>query len=101
MAGTREIARENGKKGGRPKGSTTKVRFADYVSEEDRQTFVEFMLSNYMGDMRLATWVGDQLYGKAPQSVDLTTKGEALPTPILNVLRDNSDKEGNETKEEN
>lgn len=54
---------------GRPKGSTNKVRFSDFVSQKDKDTFVEFMLSNYMGDMRLATWVGDQLFGKAPQSI--------------------------------
>lgn len=62
---------------GRPKGSTNKIRFADFVSAEDRATFVEFMLSNYMGDMRLATWVGDQLFGKAAQAIT-GPDGEAL-----------------------
>ena len=54
---------------GRPLGSGNKIKFADFVSDEDRKTFVEFMLSSYMGDMRLATWVGDQLFGKAPQAI--------------------------------
>jgi hypothetical protein len=56
---------------GRPKGSTNKIRFADFVSAKDHATFVEFILSTYMGDMRLATWVGDQLFGKATQAVEL------------------------------
>jgi hypothetical protein len=29
---------------GRPKGSTNKVRVADFVNAKDRATFVEFML---------------------------------------------------------
>lgn len=63
---------------GRPKGSTNKIRFADFVSTKDRATFVEFILSNYMGDMRLATWMGDQLFGKAQQAVDLTSDGKPI-----------------------
>lgn len=53
---------------GRKPGPTAKP-FRDYVSEKDKATFVEFMLSNYMADMRLATWVGDQLFGKAAQAI--------------------------------
>jgi hypothetical protein len=54
---------------GRPKGSKHIPQFRDYVSEEDRAEFVEFVLSSYKGDMRLTTWVGDQLFGKAAQSI--------------------------------
>jgi hypothetical protein len=67
---------------GRPKGSTNKIRFADYVSEKDRATFVEFMLSTYMADMRVATWIGDQLFGKAPQAI---TGPEGGPVEITLV----------------
>lgn len=85
---------------GRPKGSTNKIKFSDFVNAKDRATFVEFMLSNYMGDMRLATWVGDQLFGKAPQAIDHTTMGKELPQPLLNVLYNNSDTKGSATQEE-
>jgi hypothetical protein len=54
---------------GRPKGSTNIPSFRDYVTEKDRKTFVEFVLATYMADMRLATWMGDQLFGKAAQPV--------------------------------
>lgn len=73
------MAKGGARKGaGRPKGSTNKVRFADYVSAEDKAQFVEFMLSTYMADMRIATWIGDQLFGKAPQAIDVTSGGMAL-----------------------
>lgn len=85
---------------GRKAGPTAKP-FRDYVSEEDKAQFVEFMLANYMGDMRLAVWVGDQLMGKAPQTIDHTTLGEALPTPILNVLGNHGHEEGNDPQEKN
>lgn len=49
---------------GRPKGSTNVPRFSDYISEEERKKFVEFILDNYMGDMRLAQWMGDHLFVK-------------------------------------
>jgi hypothetical protein len=72
-----------------------------FVSQADKDQFVEFMLANYMGDMRIAVWMGDQLFGKAPQSIDHTTLGEKLPTPIMggiskqgDVQPDNSIQEG-------
>lgn len=75
---------------GRPKGSGMKP-FRDYVSDEEKKKFVEFILDQYMGDMRLALWFGNQLFGQAPQSIDHTTMGEKLPTPLLaNVPNDDS-----------
>jgi hypothetical protein len=59
---------------GRKKGSTTVPQFRNYVSEADRKQFVEFILATYMGDMRLAVWLGDQLFGKASQAVELSGK---------------------------
>jgi hypothetical protein len=52
---------------GRKKGSTTVPQFRNYVSDAERKKFVEFILDSYMGDMRLAVWLGDQLFGRAPQ----------------------------------
>ena len=54
---------------GRPAGSKTVPQFRDYVSEDERKKFVEFVLDQYMSDIRLATWLVDQLFGKAPQPV--------------------------------
>jgi hypothetical protein len=54
---------------GRPKGSKQIPQFRDFVSDEDRAKFVEFVLSTYMEDVKLTIWVGDQLYGKPTQAV--------------------------------
>lgn len=76
---------------GRPKGSTNVPRFSDYVTEKDRKQFAEFIKSVYMGDMSIAKWYGDNSFAKPVQSIDHTTGGEKLPTPILsNVPSDNS-----------
>jgi hypothetical protein len=67
---------------GRKKGSTTVPQFRNYVSEADRKQFVEFILATYMADMRLAVWLGDQLFGKAPQPL---TGPEGGPIEIKGV----------------
>lgn len=64
------------------------------VSTAEKQKFVEFILDSYMGDMRLAQWMGDHLFVRPRQDVDVTTNGKELPTPILNVLSNHSDEEG-------
>lgn len=81
--------------GARPgAGRKPGASFAQLVSLAEKKKFVEFVLDQYMGDIRLALWMGDQLFGKAPQSIDHTTKGKELPTPILNALpSDDSPKE--------
>lgn len=73
---------------GRPKGSTNKVRFADFVSAKDKSTFVEFILSVYMGDMRIATWMGDHLFPKPMQSLDHTSGGKPLAITGMIVVND-------------
>jgi hypothetical protein len=77
-------------RGGKREGSGRKpgktYRLSDYVSEKDRKTFVEFILENYMADMRLAQWMGDHLFSKPRQDVDVTTMGEKLPAPILSAI---------------
>jgi hypothetical protein len=67
---------------GRPKGSKTVPQFRDFVSDEEREKFVEFILDTYMGDMRLALWLGDQLFGKAPQPI---TGPEGGPIEVKGV----------------
>lgn len=70
---------QSGNPGGRPRGSATTPRFEDYVTEDDRKTFVEFVMSSYMGDMNLAKWVGDHLFVKPKQEMDITSGGQPLP----------------------
>ncbi len=81
---------------GRKPGVSNKPHILDYWNKHQVNEFFEFVCDAYKEDSRLAVWVGDQISGKAQQAIDHTTKGEALPTPILplNVLpRDNGDTE--------
>jgi hypothetical protein len=39
------------------------------------------------GDVRFYQDLMDRLHGKAPQHIDHTTDGKALPQPIINVFR--------------
>lgn len=80
---------------GRPAGTLNLPRFSDYVTDEERRKFVEFMLDQYMGDMRLALWFGDHAFAKPLQYVDHTTNGKDLPQPILHAIQHNdSDEKG-------
>lgn len=83
---------------GRPEGSknakSVRATIHTYFSEADIEEFFEFLKDNYKEDMRLMQWVGDHLLGKPSQSIDHTTLGKELPTPILNGLpSDDSPKE--------
>jgi len=57
---------------GRPLGSKNRKQFRDYWSEEEKQTYVEFVKGTYMEDPKLIPYVGDQLFGKATQAVEMT-----------------------------
>lgn len=79
---------------GRPQGSKNRLSFRDYWTEEEIIEFVQFTKENYMGDMGVHKWTGAQLFGAPSQSIDHTTLGEKLPTPLLaNVPTDDSPKE--------
>jgi hypothetical protein len=75
---------------GRPKGSKTVPQFRDFVSDKERKKFVEFVLDQYMGDIRLALWLGDQLFGKAPQPLT-GEDGEPIAIVGFNFLKHERD----------
>lgn len=74
-------------RGGARPGSGRKpgLTFAEMVSPAEKKKFVEFILDSYMGDMRLAHWMGDHLFVKPQQKVDVTTNGKELPVPIIKL----------------
>lgn len=59
-------------KGGRPKGIGNKTSFSACVTNSDRVKFAEWALKNYEKDVQLAKWVGDQMFGKAKESLELS-----------------------------
>ncbi len=74
MAGIK--SKENGKKGGRPKGSTTKPRMSDYLTEKEVDSLVSkaYELAK-LGDTTMLKFVLEQHFGKAIQPVEGDLKG--------------------------
>ncbi len=81
MATRAEIARENGKKGGRPVGSTTKFKMDNFVSEAE---FAEIMKKAKEmaknGNEGMIKWIGDHKLGKAVQPTDMNIVGDMFIT---------------------
>jgi len=78
-----QTSRENGKLGVRPTGSLKKPKISDFITEKE---FAQIMLKAkeiaLTGDKDMIKFVGEQYMGKAAQSIDHTTGGKELPTPI-------------------
>jgi hypothetical protein len=88
MAAPAHIARENGRRGGRPKGSpnkaTAEVRaIASEYTEEAVRTLATIMRDGSSEQARImaADKLLDRGHGKATQPVDLTTKGRRIFVP--------------------
>ena len=79
------MAKKGGKQpgAGRPKGSTTKIRVADYFTEKEVKAFFLDLKIRSKEDTKIALYLAEQLTGKAPLAIDHTTQGEKMPTPIL------------------
>lgn len=69
---------------GRKPGSKTLV-LRDLLKQKDIDTFLEYLLANYMEDTKLMIWMGDHLFTKPRQEVDVTTNGKELPQPIISL----------------
>lgn len=82
--------------GGKRKGAGAKEtglgnkKFSDFVTAEQKNEFVSWIMSEYKKDKRLATWVGDHLYGKAPQPIEGTGDNGELVIKIINYAGDNT-----------
>lgn len=81
MAGIK--SKENGKKGGRPVGSFTKPRIYEFITPmEFKKIMDKAKILALEGDKDMIKFVGEQYMGKAAQSIDHTTNGKDLPTPL-------------------
>lgn len=67
---------------GRPKGSTNLLNIRDYMDEMEVSKFMQWLIANYPKDTRLAVWMADRLFGKAPQPV---TGADGGPIEITGV----------------
>ena len=93
-----DTARENGKKGGRPKARHTLEASAlrAYIIEEvvkQKSALVKKLIEKAKGgDIAAIKELLDRTLGKSKEQVDITSGGK--PIPILgNVSRNNGDKE--------
>ena len=50
--------------------------------------YLKQLANGRKGDLKASQWILDRFEGKSAQSVDITTDGKALPTPILGTLLD-------------
>lgn len=63
----------------RPVGSKTRPQFYTYITEIERKEFVAWVKKNFKSDPGLAKWYGEQMFGKAPQAIELSNPdGSAL-----------------------
>jgi hypothetical protein len=93
MACSPEIAKRNGKKGGRPRLEATKLREAIIREAEKRAgPLAKAIVDKAMeGDVPAFREVADRVLGKAAQSLDVTTNSEDM-TPISQLDDDQLDK---------
>ncbi len=75
-----EAARINGKKGGRPKGSTTKPQIRDFISPEESLKIINKakQLAD-KGDSSMLRFLVEQIFGKARQNIGLEGGEEGAP----------------------
>ena len=90
MAG--QTSRDNGKRGGRPKEHRTieKEKAREYLImrlSQELEPIVTALIEKAKGsDVAAIKELFDRAWGKAPQAIDMTTKGEAMQV-IINVPR--------------
>ena len=72
MAASPEVARANGKKGGRPFGSKnviTRKRVRDYFTEDQIAELMEMAYTRSKESDKILAHLIDHIYGKAPQAI--------------------------------
>ena len=67
------MAKNGGKRpgAGRPKGSSNRPTIFDYWDKKAIAEYFEFLQDNYKEDSRLMVFVGEQIMGKATQTVTI------------------------------
>lgn len=78
-----EKNRMNGKLGGRPKGSTTKPRFSDFLKEGDLDKVIAKALQMALnGNEGMLKLVIEHSLGKPLQPTDITSQGEQIKSLV-------------------
>ena len=80
---------ENGKKGGRPKGSRHKPKITDHMTQQEAEVLLAVSLQKAMdGSETMMKFLLEQFYGKAMQRTELTGEdGANLQISFDNVFK--------------
>jgi hypothetical protein len=70
MAGKPETSRENGKKGGRPKGATTRIKVLDYFTDAELKEFWADLKIRAKTDKQIALYFAEQMTGRPSQPIE-------------------------------
>ena len=91
---------KSGNPKGRPKGKLSPIDNIRQMFQDNPDDFDEF-LSGYLNDTANRKHIIEMLDGRPMQRIDHSSMGKELPTPILNVFTNDSNKEGDGNDEEN
>ena len=93
-------------RGGKREGAGRKQGLASVLAEQTRAYIADYLNKNIKpmveaigekaktGDVQAFKELYDRAHGRPAQAVDLTSKGETLPTPLYVLPRNDSDEEG-------
>lgn len=56
---------------GRPIGAKSKPQIREFITHADVQAFVRHILRKYKTHPEIAKWLGDQIFGKAMQAMEI------------------------------
>ena len=86
---------------GRPQGSTNLPKIRDYIDKDQIEKLVRLCLKSAFEakDITMQKFLVEQIFGRAPQTMDLTSGGEKI-IPLLNYVRNNNGNDKNTEDEE-
>jgi hypothetical protein len=71
---------------GRPKGSSTKPQFGDYISEEKAVNVIDMLYAEALdGKIDAAKWIGDQFFGRATTKLAGDDNGD--PLKLIQIIK--------------
>lgn len=85
---------------GRPQGSTNRPQIRQFLNDDDIRDIMAVAIKKAKaGDVIMSKFLLEQSFGKAPQTMDITSGGEKI-IPLLNYVRNNfSDNKNTEDEE--
>lgn len=85
----KNLKNQSGKRGGarpgagRPKGSSDRPKLRDNLTQEEKDMIITKVLEKAReGDTRMLQFLAEQLFGKAPASIELDGKLELAPVLV-------------------